>query len=178
MGVFDFDCCYGNSGTSGTGCCPGKDVKDECLIAFKVYDFFRIQECLTSDVLGYAKAAEDIVIDETEIGAGDVIVPPAGASSVVIENLEIDSVNVLNKKKNTFRNGYYDVDLQFVFFLYTCVFGNRGLCYCLCSGNKHIYDKSKPFRLNRHRCKPFNRPFRRLRLFKQYYLCSKSLCLD
>lgn len=127
MGVFDFDCCCGNSGTNSTGCCPGKDVKDECLIAFKVYDFFRIQECLTSDVLGYAKAAEDIVIDETEIGAGDVIVPPSGASSVVIENLEIDSVNVLNKKKNTFRNGYYDVDLQFVF-SYTLVFSETGGC--------------------------------------------------
>ncbi len=126
MGAYDFeDCCCGsvssgNGGSSGT-------VKDECLIAFKVYDFFRIQECLTQDTLGYSRAAEDIVINGSKISAGEVIIPPEEAASVTIEDLEIEKVNVLKKKRNSFRNGYYDVDLQFVF-VYKLIFAEAGGC--------------------------------------------------
>ncbi|MCD8216240.1 MAG: hypothetical protein LUC97_11475 [Clostridiales bacterium] len=129
MGVFDFDSCCGGSvsGESSENNCSKKKIKDECLIALKVYDFFRIQECLTSDVLGYARAAEDVVAGETEISAGEIIVPPSEAASVVIEDLEIKSLNVFNKKRNTFKNGYYDVDLQFVF-IYNLIFSEAGGC--------------------------------------------------
>lgn len=129
MSAFDFDSCG-----CGCGCGSHSDagntnnnLKDECLIAFKVYDFFRIQECLTQDVLGFSRAAEDITIGERTICAGEIIVPPAEAASVTIEDLEIASVNVLNKKKNPLKNGFYDIDLQFIF-TYTLVFSTIAGC--------------------------------------------------
>ncbi|MCD8089187.1 MAG: hypothetical protein LUD81_00930 [Clostridiales bacterium] len=128
MSAFDFEgCgCSCSAGSENPGTNNGS-IKDECLIAFKVYDFFRIQECLTKDELGYSRAAEDVVTDGTKISAGDVIVPPEGAASVVIEDLEIEKVNVLKKKRNSFRSGYYDVDLQFIF-NYKLIFSEAGGC--------------------------------------------------
>lgn len=113
--------CSGNVSNSSKG------VKEECLIAFKVYDFFRLQECLTAEDLGFARALETSVLGNTAYEAGDIIAPPEDANSVTIEDLDIQSVNILSKKKNTFRNGYYDVTLQFVF-VYTLTFSEAGGC--------------------------------------------------
>ncbi len=107
MSAFDMNSC---------GCCGlNNTIKDECLIAFKVYDFFRIQECLTFDNIGYARAAETANTDGSTINEGDVIIPPANTAAVTIKDFEIDKVNVINKRKNPFRKGYYDVELQFIF---------------------------------------------------------------
>ncbi|MCC8013964.1 MAG: hypothetical protein LIO87_02115 [Eubacterium sp.] len=128
MSAFNFDGCgCGCSGSDTQDECLKGGLKDECLIAFKVYDFFRIQECLTQDVLGYSRAAEDITLGENGICSGEIIIPPSDAASVTIEDLEISSVNVLNKKKNALRNGYYDVDLQFIF-VYNLVFSTVSGC--------------------------------------------------
>ena len=120
MSAFDFD-----------NCGKKNALKDECLIAFKVYDFFRIQECLNFDNLGYARAAETTTsCGGAPITEGDVITPPANATSVTINNLEVASANVLNKKKNSFRKGYYDVDIQFIF-TYDLVFLDQtGMTLC------------------------------------------------
>lgn len=121
MSAFDINNC---------GCgCENHKIKDECLIAFKVYDFFRIQECLKCDSLGFARAAETTVIDGCTINEGDVIVPPKGAAAVTPDKLEIDKVNVLSKRKNPFKPGFYDVELQFVFSYRLC-FDERP-CDCM-----------------------------------------------
>ena len=48
MGIFNFET------NSVAGC--GK-IKDECIIALKVYDACRQQDCLESDLIGPARAA-------------------------------------------------------------------------------------------------------------------------
>lgn len=49
MGVFDFE----------TNCAGGNNrIKDECIIAFKVYDSCRQQDCLDRAQVGLARAAK------------------------------------------------------------------------------------------------------------------------
>ena len=48
MGIFDFNT------NSVTGC---SKVKDECIIALKVYDACRQQDCLERGIVGPARAA-------------------------------------------------------------------------------------------------------------------------
>ncbi len=54
-----------------------KRVKDECIIALKVYDSCRQQDCLTPRELGPARAAECAVIGGEIVKEGDVIDPPS-----------------------------------------------------------------------------------------------------
>ncbi|MBQ9604672.1 MAG: hypothetical protein IJR45_04580, partial [Firmicutes bacterium] len=64
-------------------------LKDECVISLKVYDFCRLQDCLTGDVLGPARAASDATYCDITVNAGDILTPPADAASVSIENLNV-----------------------------------------------------------------------------------------
>lgn len=115
MGIFDFDnnCVAGNT-----------KVKDECIIAFKVYDACRQQDCLTEDVLGPARAAvsgtfcSDITLEQ-----GEIITPPDTAAAVTINNFCAERVVVVSKEPSPFRVGYWDIDLKYVF-SYDLVFRN------------------------------------------------------
>lgn len=109
-----------NNGISGTS---GNSVKDECIIALKVYDFCRIQECLTCSVLGPARAAGDSTCTYQTFESGEIIKPPSNAAAVSINNLTVKRVVVVNKRVNPFKPGYWDIDLKFVF-VYTLVFRN------------------------------------------------------
>lgn len=125
MGAFELDnaannCCN-STGSSNNNSNNSSKLKDECLIALKVYDFCRQQDCLTSDILGPARYAECYCSSN----AGDVINPPDEASSVTIDNLCIEKVIIVNKKKNAFKNGFWDVDLKYVF-RYTLTFRDAG----------------------------------------------------
>lgn len=51
-------------------------LREECIIALKVYDSCRQQDCLEYDVLGPARAAETKTIGNVIINEGDVIDPP------------------------------------------------------------------------------------------------------
>ncbi|MBQ9518721.1 MAG: hypothetical protein IJR59_02370, partial [Firmicutes bacterium] len=93
----------------------GNKVKDECIIAFKVYDFCRMQECLTAENFGPARAAADSTYCDRTVSEGDVIVPPSAASSVTVENLTVQRVVIVNKIPNPFKPGYWDIDLKYVF---------------------------------------------------------------
>lgn len=90
-------------------------IKDECIIAFKVYDQFRLQDCLTEDDMGPARAAETKVIDGKQYNEGEVIEPPEKSASVTIERLKVKKVMIVDKEPNSFKNGYWDIDLKYVF---------------------------------------------------------------
>lgn len=90
-------------------------LREECIIALKVYDFCRQQDCLTSDVLGPARAEHFAQIGNHRIEEGDIIVPPSNAASVSIENLRVKRVIVSDKEQNPFRNGFWDITLKYVF---------------------------------------------------------------
>lgn len=90
-------------------------IKDECIIAFKVYDQFRAQDCLSEDEIGPARAAENKTIGDIVYCEGAVIEPPCNAASVTVERLKVKKVIIVDKEPNPFKNGFWDVDLKYVF---------------------------------------------------------------
>lgn len=96
-------------------------VREECIIAFKVYDFCRQQDCLTCDDLGPARAECFTHLGNKTIQEGDIIDPPSNAASVSVENLRVKKVIVADKEPNPFKNGFWDITLKYVF-VYKLVF--------------------------------------------------------
>ena len=94
---------------------PPKKVKDECIVAYKVYDSCRRQNCLTANELGPAMTAEAGEIGGHHHEAGEVIRPPAGTTSVSMEKLKISKIHVIDKKPCPFRNGFWDVTIKYAF---------------------------------------------------------------
>ncbi len=90
-------------------------LRQECIIAFKVYDSCRQQDCLTAAELGPARAAECITIDGEHIKEGDVIDPPSNAAAVTIERLRVKKIIIVSKEPSAFRRGFWDIDLKYVF---------------------------------------------------------------
>lgn len=119
MGVFDLDRNCGN--VSGNIAGTSNHNKDECIIALKVYDSCRQQDCLDSSILGPARAADYSTCCGQCYEEGEIIVPPSNAAGVTIDDLKLKNVVIVSKKPNPFRNGYWDVDLKYVF-KYTIIF--------------------------------------------------------
>ncbi len=90
-------------------------LREECIIAFKVYDSCRQQDCLTEAEIGPARAAECICIGGEHMNEGDVIDPPDDAAAVSIDRLKIKRILVVDKSPNDFRRGFWDIDLKYVF---------------------------------------------------------------
>jgi hypothetical protein len=61
------------------GCAPPQRLKEECIIAFKVYDSCRNQHCLTHKDIGPARAAECARVGDRQYQEGDIIDPPDNA---------------------------------------------------------------------------------------------------
>ncbi|MCL2372445.1 MAG: hypothetical protein FWC78_03485 [Defluviitaleaceae bacterium] len=90
-------------------------VKDECIVAYKVYDSCRRQNCLTHKELSpvivmsnkhdHGKDHEESVLLEH--------IP--GAATVTMDKVTIDSIQVISKKPCPFRNGFWDVVVKYVF---------------------------------------------------------------
>lgn len=119
MSAFEIqnDCCGGNGSVS-----PINDrIREECIIALKVYDFCRQQDCLTCDALGPARAECFTHLGNRTIQEGDVIDPPSNAATVSVENLRVKKVIVADKEPNPFKNGFWDITLKYVF-VYRLVF--------------------------------------------------------
>ncbi len=119
-------------------------LKDECIIAFKVYDSCRQQDCLTSDIIGPARAASTATATagtgNCEFTVGEIITPPSDAAAVTISNLTVSDVIVVSKTPNTFRPGYWDIDLKYVF-SYTISFRNiNGEVNCTVNAQS-VYNK-------------------------------------
>lgn len=80
----------------------------------------RQQDCLTSDVLGPARAAECTVLNGRPIEEGAIIVPPANAVSVSIDRLKVKKVIIADKTPSPFKNGFWDITLKYVFVYKLC----------------------------------------------------------
>lgn len=90
-------------------------LRQECLIVNKVYDSCRAQDCLTANDIGPARAAEDTCIGDEYIKEGEVIDPPANAAAVSVDKIKVKKIIIVDKEPNPFRNGYWDIDLKYVF---------------------------------------------------------------
>jgi len=113
MGAFELNC--NESEVGGAVESPPRKVREECIIALKVYDSCRQQDCLTDDELGPARAAEDVTIGDEVIREGEVIDPPDNAAAVTIDRVKVKKVIIVDKDPNPFRRGFWDIDLKFVF---------------------------------------------------------------
>lgn len=115
MGIFNFET------NSVAGC---DKVKDECIIALKVYDACRQQDCLRIDEIGPARAARsgnfcsDICLEQ-----GEIIKPPETAAAVTVSNFTVERVVIVSKEPSPFKVGFWDIDLKYVF-SYDLVFRN------------------------------------------------------
>jgi len=81
------------------------NVKDENTVAYKVYDSCRRQESLTVRELGAAM----------NYCSGEIVTPPAGATSVFMEGLKISKIRVVNKEPCSFRDGFWDINIEYAF---------------------------------------------------------------
>jgi len=97
---------------------PKPKVKDECIVAYKVYDSCRRQNCLTASELRPAQAAEIFELGGIEHAKGDVIRPPADTASVTMEQPKIERIHIVDKKPSQFRNGFWDVGIKYSFEYY------------------------------------------------------------
>ena len=116
MGVFDFE----------TNCVGGNNrIKDECIIAFKVYDSCRQQDCLDRAQVGLARAAKCGTFCGTSYDAGELIVPPQLATGVFMKDVKVKKVNVLSKTESQFKRGFWDIELAYII-EYKLVFKGAG----------------------------------------------------
>jgi hypothetical protein len=99
-------------------------LKKECIIAFKVYDQCRQQDCLTPKLLGPARSGVVGVVttlpapgETVSTGINAPINPPSTAAAVVIvpNTFSLTSIIPISKQPDPFRTGYYNIDLKFVF---------------------------------------------------------------
>jgi len=90
-------------------------LREECIIALKVYDSCRQQDCLTEKQIGPARSAEHVCIGDDHIHEGDIIDAPDNAASVTIDFLKVKKIIIVDKKPNPFKNGFWDIDLKYVF---------------------------------------------------------------
>lgn len=90
-------------------------LRQESIIALKVYDSCRQQDCLDEDELGPARAAESGCIRDKHYKEGEIIEPPHNAAAVSIDRLRIKKIIIVDKKHNPFKRGFWDIDLKYVF---------------------------------------------------------------
>jgi len=90
-------------------------LREESIIAHKIYDSCRQQDCLTAHEIGPARAAEDVYIDGEKIEEGEIIVPPKDAVSVTIDDLVIKKIIIVDKKPSPFKKGFWDISVRYEF---------------------------------------------------------------
>ena len=98
--------------------CHGLDprrLREESIIANKIYDSCRQQDCLTVHEIGPARHAECSYIDSEAVKEGDIIRPPRDAAAVTIDNLKVKKIIIVDKKPCPFKKGFWDIDLKYVF---------------------------------------------------------------
>lgn len=126
MGAFEFDCkadlsarncCFCGSNNRNNDRDDNRERGEEtCIIAQKIFDQCRIQKCLSSDILGPARAARSSNPSCNDmLCEGDIIVPPCNAADVTIRDLELERIEILRKKPNPLQRGCWDLELKYVF---------------------------------------------------------------
>jgi len=114
-------------------------LREERIIAFKVYDSCRSQNCLTHLEIGPARAAEQLCIGEEHHREGDIIKPPPNAASATVDRLKIKRIMIVDKQPSPFKNGYWDVDIKFVF-EYRITFREADACVISSIKGNNIYN--------------------------------------
>ena len=104
-----------------------RKVKDECIVAYKVYDSCRRQNCLTHRELGPARAATEVMIGDNTVNEGEILKPFSGAATVTMDKVKIKRIQVVDKQPSPFRAGFWDVDIKYVF-EYRLTFREAGGC--------------------------------------------------
>jgi len=118
MGAFEFGGTGVNNAQAANanrGNLDPRRLREECIIAMKVYDSCRQQDCLTAAQMGPARAAECGCIGDQHFKEGDVINPPDNAAAVTIDRMKVKRIIIVEKEPNPFKNGYWDIDLKYVF---------------------------------------------------------------
>lgn len=110
MGAFELE-----RNTSDTNVANSRRLREECIIALKVYDSCRQQDCLSGNELGPSRAAVTCVLGNQTITEGEIISPPDNSASVTVDNLKVKKVIVIGKEANPFKNGFWDITLKYVF---------------------------------------------------------------
>ncbi|MDR2903970.1 MAG: hypothetical protein LBU77_05640 [Clostridiales bacterium] len=72
---------------------------------------------------------------------GEVIDPPNNSAAVTIDRLRVKRVIIVDKEPNPFRNGYWDIDLKYVFD-YRLTFREADGCLIGCIRANSIYNQS------------------------------------
>ena len=101
-------------------------TKIENIIALKIYDICRSQDCLDFNAIGPARAAEEIRWhgEEHTICEGEIIIPPRDAASVSMEDVHIKKIIIVDKRPSSLRRGFWDVEVKYIIG-YTLIF--RGI---------------------------------------------------
>lgn len=102
-------------------------IKDECIVAYKVYDSCRRQNCLTPRELGPVRAAAGSMVCENPLKEGEVVMAPKHAASVTMDKMQIKKIQVVDKQPSPFRPGFWDIDIKYVF-EYRLTFRDSGGC--------------------------------------------------
>jgi hypothetical protein len=110
MAIFEFE----NGSNSTRTSADSRKTKEECIIALKVYDSCRQQDCLDGAKVGPARAARNITVGGQSYTAGEIINPPDNAAAVVMKNVNVCKAIVVSKEPSPFRLGYWDIDLKYV----------------------------------------------------------------
>ncbi len=145
MGAFEFenDNVNINARNCGFNCNTNcnNDKGETCIIAQKIFDQCRIQKCLTPDILGPARTAScgmgncgcnDMMCE------GEIIVPPANATSVTLHNTELNHIDIVQKCPSSFQEGCWDIELRYVFD-YTLEFRRSDGCTIGCIDGTSSY---------------------------------------
>jgi hypothetical protein len=115
MGAFELNSSTPRNEIHNVESSSSRKLREECIIALKIYDSCRQQDCLTEKQIGPARSAEHVCIGDDHIHEGDIIDPPDNAASVTIDFLKVKKIIIVDKKPNPFKNGFWDIDLKYVF---------------------------------------------------------------
>ncbi len=113
-------------------------VTEDCIIAYKIFDQCRKQICLTPCILGPARLARSSSSCSDIIQEGEIIVPPVNAASVTMDDLTLCKILITKKRPNTFRTGYWDIEIKFVF-CYTLTFRDSECNFITCKRATSVY---------------------------------------
>jgi len=95
-------------------------LRTEPIMTLKIYDCCRKKNCLGPSELGPARHQEG------HGHHGGPITVPKGAQSVSVEDLHVKRIVILSKKPSPFRNGFWDLDIKYVFDYDLRFFGSEG----------------------------------------------------
>jgi len=96
-------------------------TKVENIIALKIYDICRQQDCLDFNSIGPARAVREIEFGDVITREGQVIIPPRDAASVSMEDVHIKEIIIVDKRRSGLRRGFWDVELKYIIG-YTLIF--------------------------------------------------------